>query len=353
MATVTAGIPSVILNSLAGSLSAYGLAGLRPDPATIAASASVVIVQSLISIQLQVFCVWLTPNQDLAYVLATGYVASSILLSGFLLRTQDMKLPVMRWMSYASYTKYAMEGVSRLELAGMTWDGCGGGGADLMAGLKEATDAAPAAAGPAGPAAPAGSLAALAAGGGASSSSAPAPAPAAMSAAAAAALGQLQAYVKSHPEVEGMYNRNPPAAQKWLTGHGYGVAVEGLVAQGGGLWGPAPAAAPGAEEERKHPSVREAWGRRGLRQAAAPAAPALPPMGGAALPVLPPGTSLSDLRIAAGGSFAGCDSTGDSILAFWGYKMSLGQVMAILAAFYVAFHAGSYLALSKMYKQKR
>ena len=53
----------------------------------------------------QVFCVWLTPNQDLAYVLATGYVASSILLSGFYLSINDMKLGFMKGLSYLSYTK--------------------------------------------------------------------------------------------------------------------------------------------------------------------------------------------------------------------------------------------------------
>lgn len=50
---------------------------------------------------------WLTPNQDLAYVLATGYVASSILLSGFYLRVTDMALGLMRSLSYLSYTKCA------------------------------------------------------------------------------------------------------------------------------------------------------------------------------------------------------------------------------------------------------
>ena len=54
------------------------------------------------------FCVWLTPNQDLAYVLATGYVASSILLSGFYLRVTDMSLALMRSLSYLSYTKCAL-----------------------------------------------------------------------------------------------------------------------------------------------------------------------------------------------------------------------------------------------------
>ena len=56
----------------------------------------------------QVFCVWLTPNQDLAYVLATGYVAASILLSGFYLRVGDMRLSVMRALSWLSYTKCAL-----------------------------------------------------------------------------------------------------------------------------------------------------------------------------------------------------------------------------------------------------
>jgi hypothetical protein len=62
-------------------------------------------VQRLTHAHAQVFCVWLTPNQDLAYVLATGYVAASILLSGFYLRIDDMKLAFMRGLSYLSYTK--------------------------------------------------------------------------------------------------------------------------------------------------------------------------------------------------------------------------------------------------------
>ena len=48
---------------------------------------------------------WLTPNQDLAYVLATGYVAASILLSGFYLRIGDMRRAFMRGLSWLSYTK--------------------------------------------------------------------------------------------------------------------------------------------------------------------------------------------------------------------------------------------------------
>ena len=60
--------------------------------------------------------------QDMAYVLATGYVASSILLSGFYLRIKDIKIGFIRALSWLSYTKYAMQGVGRVELAGRTWD---------------------------------------------------------------------------------------------------------------------------------------------------------------------------------------------------------------------------------------
>lgn len=114
------------VNTLAGTLSAYGLAGLRPDFIAIIGICSIICIQALISIQLQVFCVWLTPNQDLAYVLATGYVASSILLAGFYMRIGDMNLQFLRYFSYLSYTKYAMEGVAHLELRGMLYPGCSG-----------------------------------------------------------------------------------------------------------------------------------------------------------------------------------------------------------------------------------
>lgn len=60
--------------------------------------------------------------QDLAYVLATSYVATSILVSGFYIRIRDMRVSIMRGLSYLSYTKYAMQGVSRLELSGRRFD---------------------------------------------------------------------------------------------------------------------------------------------------------------------------------------------------------------------------------------
>jgi hypothetical protein len=389
-ATVTAGIPGVVINTLAGSLTAYGLAGLRAEWSAIALNSAIVCVQSLISIQLQVFCVWLTPNQDLAYVLATGYVAASILLSGFYLRSRDMQLTAMkgfRWVaatggggralvwrfvaararaltlppspSYLSYTKYAMEGVSQIELRGQTWDGCGG---ELGAAIKGATagldglgsalgggaSAAPA------PAPSAGTFAALLSNTASTVAAAPAAAAQAVVAAGGGAAAALRAYLRDHPDAAAMYNRDPARAQTYLAGHGYADAVAELRASGvTGPIDPYAADAPSAAAPDATPA------------AAAIAAPGGPPArrafrgrpqaGDAAEDPFRKalGGSLADMQVASGGIFQGCDATGDSVLAFWGYKLTTGQVLGILLVFYAAFHVGSYLALSKLYRQKR
>lgn len=46
-------------------------------------------------------------RQDLAYILATGYVALSLLLSGFYLRLNEFKLRPLVWLSYISYPRCA------------------------------------------------------------------------------------------------------------------------------------------------------------------------------------------------------------------------------------------------------
>ena len=57
----------------------------------------------------------------MAYTVATGYVATSILLSGFYLRISAIKYAVIRGLSWASYTKYAMQAMGRIELLGRMW----------------------------------------------------------------------------------------------------------------------------------------------------------------------------------------------------------------------------------------
>ncbi len=58
-------------------------------------------------------------------------------------------------------------------------------------------------------------------------------------------------------------------------------------------------------------------------------------------------------HIATGGLTPKCGTSGEQLLDFWDYKLSVGQCIGILFAFYAIFHVGSYLALSKLYRQKR
>lgn len=51
---VRPGVPFVIINSLCGSLAAYGLAGLRYTASAVIFNSLITALQSLISIQLQV-----------------------------------------------------------------------------------------------------------------------------------------------------------------------------------------------------------------------------------------------------------------------------------------------------------
>ena len=44
--------------------------------------------------------------QDLAYILATGYVAISILLSGFFVRPSTLAVKPLLWLSYVSYPRW-------------------------------------------------------------------------------------------------------------------------------------------------------------------------------------------------------------------------------------------------------
>ncbi len=61
--TSHAGTPFVILNTLCGALAAYGFAGLRYTASAIILFAVILVIQSLIAIQLLIFCVYATPNQ--------------------------------------------------------------------------------------------------------------------------------------------------------------------------------------------------------------------------------------------------------------------------------------------------
>ena len=61
--TCDAGLPFVILNTLCGAYTIYGLAGLRYEWHGILLYGVMITLQSIIAIQLMIFCVYLTPNQ--------------------------------------------------------------------------------------------------------------------------------------------------------------------------------------------------------------------------------------------------------------------------------------------------
>ena len=45
--------------------------------------------------------------QDLAYILAVGYVGASILLCGLFVRPSQLKIRPLLWLSYLSYPRQA------------------------------------------------------------------------------------------------------------------------------------------------------------------------------------------------------------------------------------------------------
>ena len=48
----------------------------------------------------------------MAYILATGYVGTSILLSGFIIRPDMLQIKPMLWLSYVSYPRWVWCGTS-------------------------------------------------------------------------------------------------------------------------------------------------------------------------------------------------------------------------------------------------
>ena len=53
----------MVINTLCGALAAYGLAGLRYTPAAIVLFGIILVLQSLIAVQILVFCVYVSSDQ--------------------------------------------------------------------------------------------------------------------------------------------------------------------------------------------------------------------------------------------------------------------------------------------------
>ena len=73
------GLPFVILNTLCGAYATYGLANLRYEWHAILLYGVIIVLQSIIAIQLMIFCVYLTPNQVIYLLIILPFATSSSL----------------------------------------------------------------------------------------------------------------------------------------------------------------------------------------------------------------------------------------------------------------------------------
>lgn len=73
-------------------------------------------------------------------------------------------------------------------------------------------------------------------------------------------------------------------------------------------------------------------------------------LGPAQAPGISPGITAQPIP---GGANLACQTSGESLLDYWGYGLTVAEVAVILLAFYLIFHVASYLALSRLYRQRR
>ena len=139
VANSLAGAPFVILNTLVGGYAAYGLAALTNKWKNIIVFGALQALQGLCAVQLMVLAVYLTPNQDVAYVMAIGYVSLSILLGGFYIRVSEISNLGLRYMSYLSYPRFTLQGLAINELTPDNYQGVPNN--CLSSGMLGATDA--------------------------------------------------------------------------------------------------------------------------------------------------------------------------------------------------------------------
>ena len=60
--------------------------------------------------------------QDAAFGMAASYVSFSLLLCGFYVRVADMRLSIMKGLTWVSFSKYTLEALAHNELQDRVWD---------------------------------------------------------------------------------------------------------------------------------------------------------------------------------------------------------------------------------------
>ena len=111
-------LPFIFAFSVLGGFVTYGAIGMWPAASHIAMFGLLMILNSLCSIQVLVAFVYGSDTQDMAYMNAVGYSTLGVLLMGFWVRIQHIKIAPLRWLSFIFYQRWALQGFSHNELAG-------------------------------------------------------------------------------------------------------------------------------------------------------------------------------------------------------------------------------------------
>eukprot|EP00884_Botryococcus_braunii_P010837 jgi/Botrbrau1/19755/Bobra.0124s0008.1 len=108
--------PFVAVNTLVTGFITYGMVGLRYAAYPMITYGVTLVLVSLCSTQTLIFAAYIMPTQDLAFIISTFYVCSSILLMGFFVRLDQMRVPFMYWCSYLMFPRWAFEGLLIVEM---------------------------------------------------------------------------------------------------------------------------------------------------------------------------------------------------------------------------------------------
>ncbi|GBF87651.1 ABC transporter G family [Raphidocelis subcapitata] len=131
-AKTVAVLPFAVLNVVAFSWILYGMAGLRREAVPVVANGAISALLYLIAAQVLAFAAAVTPNQDLAFMVAIAWTAVNLLMSNFMVRYADMTQVWLSQLRYISAMGFAFEGYSIAEFVGGSYSCAGGLASDIL-----------------------------------------------------------------------------------------------------------------------------------------------------------------------------------------------------------------------------
>jgi ATP-binding cassette subfamily G (WHITE) protein 2 len=112
---VLATLPFSIANAAVFALVVYGLTGLRNDFESIIQHVLILVVESLVALQVLYFAAVVTPNQDMAFMIAIAFTAVNILLSNFFIPFDLIEFDWISWLKWVSAMGYTWNGITKIE----------------------------------------------------------------------------------------------------------------------------------------------------------------------------------------------------------------------------------------------